>query len=1325
MSAARPSIQLCLSFLAALAFPFLLAGQTCSITSPAASQFIQAAQPIQLTATVASAPTAYKLVWFVDYQRWAQGFNADQRQAPVEFNEAWTGTPFAVTWYTGLDGDGPHTVSGILYDIFGNQLATCPAVSFTVRIQGFSNVSFNPPMPTSGTGPFGVNLPTTGLTVHSMLDGMDISGNSYYTIPSYYYACGGNNQAMMVTSCWPNGQHLVMGGLDPNTGASVDPFVKSQAFASSSVSGNVINVANHVFQNTRPVVFSTTGTLPSPIVAGCQYLWATSSSNPSNTATLAIASGVITITLSSSCATLTTGSPVYLQNIPSTNLNTGQPNCDGYYSAASVSGNTFTVSAPSGCPNGISVSNCSSVAGNCALEVDINPYFVQYDDANDISVSAKPGGSTVALTCSGCSGTILTRLNSPYWTGSGQNGFPGGSFTMIDYVLTGPPANIYQLVTFNNGTSPMQIQVPYWEYHGYAGKAGDTACPTGILNTDLSLTSKSCGSFTYALTQDGGITGAISVNTSTGAITYNTTSSWSNPSAQSAWAKVTVSCPTCNATGNALPTVTVYIENHGNSASSVTFPHFTHSGPIATSFTPGSSFYPISVWQAGSQAQMPWAGPAFQRANVNSIWYGLSYPTNLMNPAATSCPAWSTDQTMTGVANFLTTYNMNLELDMYNIWFNAASNPMSLAAILNNTGYNRHACLQSYISYWQSTGHVWHLGSEDEVTNILGLYLNPNPSIGGNRFISMTTSGGVATFNISNLNSGVAVWNQSAGTGNAIQILGLTTNSACNGWYLLSSISNTTFTAPTPPGCANGLTITSSTDPGGQISMPFPALSAGGGNFPLQNAGPLPSNLNASPPEQSLSSSIYITTSGSTATLTWPNHGLATGQAIRIWSGSTANLNIIAPVTVVNSSTVTFTYPGTTGGAAPSCQPCNNSTDPSAYITVDPNWGPNPLSQFYSIINSMPNPPATLWTILGGFFDGPNQTLIDFQGTPSNSSGAFIYVQLPPNNYTGPDATVWQWMNYANPWGALNSRAYQLRPRVSLITGGYIGNNATIQLCRSFAFNPACDRPAALYWRPETKVAQIMGLKTMDVVGNRLYDEYDHTDFGYSFLCCGWQNQGNWAGIAMNPFVGQKMWNAYAHINALLKMREDTELQPETNKPYLGPYFQTDAHLSATYGNETTVLCGDEMPYGQITVPLNPISGGSTIVYTTDGYTTTVSNVSGNPSSVKQEFCTSPGKTWVYVSQPPGYTALDNITFGPPELNGVVSLPFGASKFLIQVGYYPDDMRSDPVTDCTSSCTIPIDHHNVNAWYRVIDANSNSLPVSIGAPVEIPSQGLY
>ena len=380
----------------------------------------------------------------------------------------------------------------------------------------------------------------------------------------------------------------------------------------------------------------------------------------------------------------------------------------------------------------------------------------------------------------------------------------------------------------------MQIQVPYWEYHGWQGKSGDTACPT-ILNTDLTQTTVACSTFTYTLIPDGGVTGVASVSTSTGSITYGSTVGWM---------KIAVSCGTCGPGGIALPSVTVYVENHGNSSSSVTFPHHTTCGLLATSFTTGSchSFYPISAWQANVANSPPaWLGPALTRANVNSVLDGFTYTTNLTNPAATSCPTWP-DGTMATIANFANTWNIYLEYDMYPVWFTLGNNATALAAILNNIGYNRRACLQGLVSYLTSLGRVWRIYNDDEVSDYIGNYLEPNPAIGGANWTNATTAAGVLTFNVANITT-LAAWNQSTGAGNAIQITGATTNSCMNGWHLLTTVSSTTLTTPAGA-CPNGLTINSSSDPSAAMNLPFPGL-ASYSTVLLQNAGPLPGNLTA------------------------------------------------------------------------------------------------------------------------------------------------------------------------------------------------------------------------------------------------------------------------------------------------------------------------------------------------------------------------------------------------------------------------------------------------------------------------------------------------
>lgn len=1402
-----------------LALPLVLTGQTCTITNPTASQLIQVPEPVQLSLTCSGAPTAYRAVWYVDYLRYAEGFNRDQHQSPVDASEAWMGTPFAVTWYSGNSWDGPHNVYAKLFDIFtdpstGTPLATTPVVNFTVRIEGLSNISIS--VPTSGIGPYSRSEPASGLGPNSSIDGMNTGSSINSTWPAFYTPCGANNQTQTVTYCWQDGTHLIHeADLGPG-GTLSEPYLHTASFTSSNISGNVISAANHVFQNGRPVVFTSVSGL-SPVTAGCQYFW-----TGSNTATVSTGSSAITVTLSSACSGMTTGTPVYLQNIPYTGVQNGQgyEPCDGYYTMASVSGSTFTVATPAGCASGISLSTCGS---NCSFEVDVFPYFVHYVDANDVAFSATPGGATLALTCTSCSGTISTRTNSPWYTSNLQ----GGTQTdFVDWAKTGAIAGVSELVTFNNtptpsgsassgsstitvssatnigknqtvsgtgiaagtvvtgapsGTSvpispvttgsvsgvvtfhsPSQIQIPYWEYHGYAGKASDTLCPAGILNTDNTLTPESCSYFTYMVSNSYGISGAISVS-STGAITYNNTSSWTCsaspcsypvfPPAQGAWIQVQIHCDTCGVGGIELPWGTAYIQNHGNSSTSVTFPHFTPDNGIVNSFTPGESFFSTAVWQSDPSQQTAWSATALKHANVNTVWYGLftnADMVGLLDPSATTCPTPSSQPVLPGIVSWLNTNNFASVFDLYPIWSSWVSDPRSLEAILKNTGYNRQSCLQSLVNYVRNVGRgLMAFNADDEISNALGGILNPNPTIGtcgaiNNRFCGISVSGGVATITGSGFGN-VSVWNQSQGTGSAVEITGITSNSLCNGWYLPTAVTSITITAPALPGCGNGTAITSSTDVSAQINLPF---SDWAGPTPMwQNAGYLPWNLsagvcawtNAEPPCVLFSSDVYVTVSGSTATLhcsttcgTGIGNYLTVGRVIRIWRGTTSNLNIIAPITnVPDASDVQFVYPGTTGGVAPTCTgtggQCNGTTDGFAYVTIDPNFPPNPLAQFYSILGSMSNPVPNFWTILGSFFDGVSQTLTDFEGTPANSNASWVYVQQGWPSWYGTSGTVWSAMMYAYPWGAINTRPYQQRPRGALISAnGVTGNDVTIPMCKGFGYNPACDRPSQnLDLRPETKIAEYEGLKMSGITATKLYYEQDDTSSAYSKDCCGWQSQNNFVGTAINPYTAPKQWKAFALFNALVHSREDTELQPETNKPYISPQFMTDAHLSSTYGNETSVLCAQEIPYGAETVSLNPIAGGSTLLYDLDGYRLRVSQVSGNPSSIAREWCPSPGFTSVYVSQPPGYSALDNMTFGPPKVNGVVTLPFGATKFLIQVGYFPDDMRDDPVTDCTAGCTIAVDHHNLNAWYRVLYANANSLPVSIGAPVEIPSQGRY
>jgi hypothetical protein len=1398
----------------ALASPCVLLAQTCTITSPSASQLIQAAAPLQLTATVSSAPTAYSLEYDVDYRRWRKAYNGDQSALVEDFGDGWQG-PWVATWYSGLYGDGPHAVTGVLRDIFGNTLATCPAVNFTVRIEGMSNQSMNA-LPnyvsgtntSSGTGALGLltfnGNPSNGYGVY--VDGRLMPVNAACGMSGATSQSGGNLVPNFNTACISNGLHLISYGFHP--GDLSDPYLPTVTF-SGSVAGSAINVPNHYsVQSTQAnpdaVTFQTTGTLPSPLVPGTQCYWRASSTS-SCTVTAAVSGNTIVLTTSVSTGA-TAGTPIFLRNFGYTNQSNGLNGCDGYYTAAAgTSGTTISLIISGTCltsgtitggiagnpaqitlngsvlPGNYDYVNISGLTGNWAnlngthqlnvvsgstysinynttgygsltgagafaasisntsnLEVIVNPYFANYIDQNDISVSATIGGSALPLSGGSGTHTVTQRIRSPYWTAANSNGnFPLNT----DWAAGGGAALVTRQINFSNGSAPMEIEPPYWEYHGWAGKSGDTLCAL-IKNTNLSLSTVSCSLFTYTLTADGGVTGAISVNSSTGAISYAPAGSWSNPSAQTAWAQATVACGTCGAGGTALQTVNVYIENHGgSSAAAITYPHWTTCGVIATSFTTGSchSFYPLSLWQANVVPgnTISWLGPSvYLQSRFNSIMGGMTAASSgyaLINPTAGTCPSWP-DSYMTAFESFASSYGAYIEYDQFDTYFNLQQNTIGLAVILNNTGYNRRSCLAGQIAHMVASGRYWRFFNDDEVdADALGATLEMDPAIGGANWTSAVVSGAAITFQMITPQTLPGNWSQATGNGAWIEIVGAT-NACLNGWYPITSGYNTTSWVSNNNGsCANG-----TFEPSGGITettakMAVSPVQYGGSG--LQNVSPIPSNLSAT--SQTWNSNLTsITVSSCVAAVNWTGNLIGNGVAIRIWNASSANLNIVAPITSGTNS-FTFTYPNTSGEACPANGTYNSSTDNGLIITVDPNWGPNPIGEFYSLVDAVPNHPAKSWTILGSNFSNTAE-VYSYEGNPLNTDSSFVYWPGSPFNYLGDDGGVNQWINAdttlngGNPAsGGLATRAYQLKPRSILTGAGVVNGGYSVQTsCRSFTFNPGCDRPAALIWRPESITAEIMGFKTHDYAGMRLYNLMEDTPGGYVKFCCGWITNGTGTGGGLNPYIAPKAWAAIALANALITLRTDTELQPEANKPYYGPYFTTDAHTSATYGNELDIVCGSESPYGSFTLPGNPIptfTGGSVLKYILTGYSLSVKQLSGNPTTDTDEFCSSPGRTTTYVALPasPAVQPLDNITFAPPMTGGVVTLPFGSSKFLVQVGYYPNGMQDDPVTDCTNTCTIGIDHHNTDAWYRVIYADSNSLPRSIGTPVRIPSQGLY
>jgi hypothetical protein len=1278
-------------------------GQTCAITSPGSGQIIQTVQPFQFTAAVSSAPSAYKLIWSVDYQRWAAGYARDTHPNENDYRDVWQG-PWTVTWYSGLNGDGPHTVSGVVQDIFGTQLATCAPVNFIVRAMGVSNQSISA-YPTNGSGPLVMKTfdgHGNELDPVVAVDGRPLPYDNYCGGAGTSGATGGFQVPNFNTTCFPNGQRQLL--MAYNTMNVVDPYMLAVTFTSSNVSGNNITVPNHYSYQNSIVTFSSTGTLPAPLVAGCQYSSNTSTwgAGNSNIAGYSISGGAITVTLSSGC-NISPGTPVFLRNIHYTDMN-GNNACDGYYNVASVSGTgsgtTFTVKSPSGCVS------ASGLAGTWQFEVDVNPYFVQYVDQNTISVAAAPGGGAITLT-NGGSGThsVLQRVRSPYWS------YYGDFFNQQAVQSTSAPAYVIQVANFNNGTKPMEIEVPYWEMHLIAGAATQSVCPK-IKNTDLTFTTIACNAsgLTYTEVDDGGVSGVCSVDSS-GNVTP----------IMAGWCQVLVQCAACAAGGVSLAPVSVYIQIHSGS---INAPQFTHNGTVATAFSPGNSFFPLSAWHLDIKyftlwngVTSSWAGPMMQESNLNSSMIEADPSgTAFGDPAGTSCysATWPSSMHIYESA-FAVQYGTYFEAGIESTHWGpyGAGN---LAALLNNAGYNRQSCFTGFLSQLGTEGRTWRTFGYDELNAYMaGNYPFRNPNLGATNFPSIVVSGGVATYNVAETFNGA--WNQAAGTGDWIKMAGAVTNTCLNGWFPVTGITNNGAGYPvsftTASTCANG-TYTEST---AQLYHYWvnPNISGGG-----ENADTLPRLYGTGNDNnvQNWDGTFFtqIVVSGGVAEFYMQGHAIPNGRAIRV-HGSVNGLNVVAPATVIDANHFSITYNGLFG-TVPANGTYNSGNDAGLFVTVDPNFPPTPFLNLRALINSVTGHPATTWPAIGYTFTAGNPGVRNWTGNPAGEDAANDYVPQPPFPIYGTDAGVWQWATYSQSSSGLATRAYQLQPRAMLWSGGPQYNH----YCVSFEFNPACDHPKQLYWRPETLVAQLIGMLTLNVNALRLYNFDQTTSLDFA-NCCGWNSPGTGTGgVAMAPYISPKQWSAMAHTDALIKLREDTELQPLANKPYMGPYFLTDAHSSPTYGNELKILCASETPYGLQTRALPRISGGSMLKYILTGYSLSVQVMSGNPATDTDEYCSSPGRVTTYVALPaaPAVQPIDHLTFAPPT-----PLPFGASKFLVQVGYYPRAMQDDPVTDCTSVCTIAVDHHNTNAWYRVIYADANSLPLSIGDPAKIPSQGLF
>jgi hypothetical protein len=1232
--------------------------------------------------------------------------------------------PWAVPIFVGLPGDGDATFQAIGYDVFGNVLASSVVTTQQVRLNGLRNNI--PSVPTSGSGALaplvwnghnfgGACLGPFRIDGRELLPGDDtLTG----------IACiGGQLQTTFNSYRVPNGSHEIWFALNGDGLGSQfggDPYIAGNTFAAGNVSGSNVTLTSpqqHWLVTNRPAAFSSTGTLPtdggtgSPLVAGKVWGWQTSTSNPSNTITAGSASsGVISITLSSSPG-MSIGATVNLNRFVTNNPASYTNICDGSYTVASVVGNTFSVKAPN-CPNG----TWPSTLGTSGTEVVTNAYYANYVDNNTATFSHTPGGLPISFS-SGGSGThtVSYRMRPGYW-----------ATLPLDIFDSYPVGFAYTTVTTSNGAHSMELRPKYDYVH--LCLTPTATCPSSvsiapqIANTDGTFTAIAANSVAYNYTDDGGFSGVASVNSSTGVVT----------ALSPGWAQIQQVCATCDG-GNPLPNpryTAVQVENNA------TFPHFSKTNGIINTYTPGQSFFPTSWWfldpiyatpfQSDITQRLLWMGPLMNDSGINAAFTTAGPPPSTYDPVYSTCNS-SLLTIDTQLQVFSQAYGIALSYDFENFSFQS----IFMGAVANGTTFNRLACLTAYINNLAGLHTVYALESADEVSAKIGNFFpNPTPGLGSVNFPGpIVVSAGVATATV--FMNIYADWNQAAGQGSAVFYSGAT-NTCLNGWHPVTSHTTnaggitTSYTFATT--CSNG-TYSSGTDASLQSryiwSYPFAATpGAGGGTLACvlpKFAGSKDATYQAWTQitdsdgtvvgsDASLSSMI---SDGTTLTVNYTGHGIANGQSIHIMKATNTVLNTVAVVSGTTANS--FTIPTAAAAAT-----YNSTSDPNLILSVDCALPNNYFALLRTAVQAAANIPITN-QILGTTYN--STTAVKNWNDPSITDFFTLYHSDQCINSYGDDCSVWSTI-WSNPGGIshtnLNSRAYQSGARRDLV--GTIGLQYQ-KFHQGYDFNPITDKPNALDWRPETFIARLEWDKTIGISGYKM----------------NWFS-GNYSGlyaIAQGLFLGgqainqdyptNRVWAAIARDFQMTAHETKYTLSPRGNAPYLGPMLATGTTY-ASYGNSFKIVCLAEAPtpisgttvtpsaYTQ-TVDLGAIriAGGTMYKAILTGYTLTYTPMASNPTSETLDFCASPGQTTTYYAQPAGAaTDLSTLALSPPA-----SLPFGAAKMAIRVGYYPRMMNDDPVTDCTNGCEILVNRYNADAWYQMLYLDSSNVPRRVGAPQKV------
>jgi hypothetical protein len=1257
--------------------------QSVAITSPANGATIQAvnltngrALPILVSVTEGSGNHTYRVC-------------AAMNGRPINPQNCSVAAPWTVMAFPGLPGDGDEVYQVTSYDIFGNVLATSAAVTIHARLIGLVNSITAAPASGSGTisvnawggRTFGGACPGT-LTI----DGKPTTLGVDYT-NSVCTSTGINFQGFDTTK-WRNGNHEIYVTLNDSAGTQTggDPFLMGNTFAAGGISGSTVTLTapqNHWLVTNRPVYFTTTGTLPTPLIAGAFWGAGTSATSTTNTVVSAVSTGGSTVVTLNASPRVSIGGFVDVRNWVASN--TEIPACEGSFIVTAASGNTFTY-ANTACPNGTATQNPAIMA------VVTNAYYAIFASNTTAQFATAPNGSAITFG-GGSTGThtVASRISAGYWRRAvGDDGFD-------DY----PVAFARKVVDFENGATPMEIRPPSWQYERVTGFVGDTVCPT-IVNTDGTTSTATCTSGAYTVVPDGGFSNVVTV-AANGAISYV------NPG----YAKITVAY-------SGFQAVTIYVHAY---TGAVTFDHFTVGGSIGHAYVKGSSFIPTSAWFMDCLAATPniaavesralWLGSLMNDSGINSC-FGLGLGTNIFDPInAGPCESFPTTAD-SQLRAFMTANGIkSSEGEMQYLGWP----PWRMSSFINNTGWNRQACVQAHLADIKADGRMFSLFSFDEIP--VG-FSTPviNGSIGGPNWTNVSFSGGVATFNVS-MALETPDYTQSTGLGASVSVSGAVTNTCLNNWYKVTGRTTgaegitTSFTAvPAATVCANG-TYTSATDAPANLNYLW--SNGKGGDGLWVHAGVLPKYIGAadwlyqswstvsdgagnSAADTTLTS---VVSNGSTCTIHDTGAAFAEGRAVFLTGATRASLNTMGNIHVVDGNT--FTFPCVTAAGT-----YTSSTDANLLLSYDAGLPNNYLAQVSNILHAGGDI-ALRYGILGSWYGYTPATLVKNWNVSSIQNGALDYHAQAGALTYGDDVSVYI-TQLANQDSGLKTRAFQLQARGALLESHGM---QYLKQRTGYLFDPSLDNANSTFWRPETMAANISTSITWGESAFRL-TWYQNNNSGQYALPSG----SLVGGAAIGP-ENAKMWASMGRTFQLSGHLDRYILQPHANAPYLGPMFSSMASTSS-YGNLLWITClVDGGSTYQQTVDLSGIrqAGGSIYRISHTGYRTIYTALAGSPTGDTYNFCAAgAGETVVYVAQPSGATSdLTSTTFVPPA-----TLPYAASHYAVRYGYYPRDMMDDPVQPCDAGCTIGLHRVGGPAWFQTLYLDSHNVPLAIGDATKLP-----